>query len=90
MAIMESKLESRLGFCLFAYLLLLLFIVFAYSKIRKVLTVVLARSPSWSPGWSPGWSPSSSPDFDVSFSLSFRDRNSRQVAVSCDMSMQVS
>ena len=86
MAIMESKLESRLGFCLFAYLLLLLFIVFAYSKIRKVLTVVLARSPSWSPGWSP----SSSPDFDVSFSLSFRDRNSRQVAVSCDMSMQVS
>ena len=46
MAIMESKLESRLGFCLFAYLLLLLFIVFAYNKIRKVLTVVLARSPS--------------------------------------------
>ena len=72
-------------FCLFAYLLLL-FIVFAYSKIRKVLTVVLARSPSWSPSWSP----SSSPDFDVSFSLSFRDRNSRQIAVSCDMSMQVS
>ena len=73
---------------IFVYLLflLLLFIVFAYSKIRKVLTVVLARSPSWSPGWSP----SSSPDFDVSFSLSFRDRNSRQVAVSCEMSMQVS
>ena len=35
-------------FNLFAYLLLL-FIVFAYSKIRKVLTGVLARSPGSCP-----------------------------------------
>ena len=67
-AIREGKLElgSWLGlggfdtfilFCWFVEFIIIVIIFFAYRKIRKVLTRVLARSPSLSPGFDVSLSP---------------------------------